>query len=49
MKELNAQNNFYITLGSVIPNDYRKACAKEFKSESHVCGWFPGLQNLELV
>ena len=48
MKELNAQNNFYITLCSVIPNDYRKACAKEFKSESHVCGWFPGLQNLEL-
>ena len=25
-----------------------KACAQQFKSEFHVCGWFPGLQNLDV-
>ena len=34
---LNAQNNLYIRLSSY---------AKKFKSEFHVFGWFPGLQNL---
>ena len=25
----------------------RRACAKKFKSELYVFGWFPGLQNLD--
>ena len=39
---LSAQDSFYIILSS-----YVEGHVKKIKSEFHVFGWFPGLQNLE--
>ena len=40
---LNAQNNFYIILSLYVEGHVKK----KIKSEFHVFGWFPGLQNLD--
>ena len=40
---LSAQDSFYIILSS-----YVEGHVKKIKSEFHVFGWFPGLQNLEV-
>ena len=39
---LSAQDSFYIILSSYVGH------VKKIKSEFHVFGWFPGLQNLEV-
>ena len=41
---LSAENNFYITLSSYVEGYVKK----EFKSEFHVFGSFPDLQNLKV-
>ena len=45
---LSTQNNLYIILSSYVEEHVKKKKKSQVKSEFHVFGWFPGLQNLDV-